>query len=95
MNNYGDALNEVPVRQGKKKVNLDNDEMKIFRKITEQVSWLASNCRPDLCFKAPKLSIKNKEATLEDMKYAFHVIKNAKSRASMSYTNLDPSLIMW
>ena len=74
MEDYAISLEEIPVRQAKKKELLTEQEMHIFRKITGKISWLASNCRPDLCFNALKLSMKGKEAGIEDMKYANSVI---------------------
>ena len=82
MEDYVGAIEEVPMRQGKKKDLLTAEEMTLFRKITGKIAWLASNCRPDLSYNALQLSMKGKDATLEDMKYANHVIKKAKNKNS-------------
>ena len=98
MNDYVDAHHEVPVRNGKKKESLNGEEMKILRKITGKVSWLASNCRPDLSFNSLKLSMKGKAATLEDLKYANHVIKKARNKVSKVVYKIGPQsedLIMY
>ena len=82
MEDYVNALEEVTVRPAKKKELLNNDEMKLFRKLTGKISWLASNCRPDLSFNALKMSMKSKEAKIEDLKYANSVVRKAKQKVS-------------
>ena len=78
---YVNALEEVPVGPAKKKELLNNDEMKLFRKLTGRISWLATNCRPDLSFNALKMSMISKEAKIEDLKYANSVVQKAKQKS--------------
>ena len=82
MEEYANAIQEIPLRTNKKKDKLNDIDMKVLRKTTGKIAWLATNCRPDLCFNALKLSMKGKEANIEDLKYANHAIKKAKSKTS-------------
>ena len=59
MDSYVDSLEEIPLVPGrKKKESLDEKELKLFRKVTGKIGWLATNCRPDLTFNSIKMSMK-------------------------------------
>ena len=92
MEEYVNALEEIPVRQEKKKVLLNSNEMKLLRRITGKISWIASNCRPDLSFISLKLSMKSKNATIEDIKYANMTVRKAKNKVSKVSYKFSPSM---
>ena len=46
---------------------LTKEEMKLYRKMTGKIAWLANSTRPDLCYQALQMSKKNKEATILDL----------------------------
>ena len=45
-----------------------------------KISWLAENCRPDLASTVLKISKKNKDPKLEDLRYMNKVVKKIKMR---------------
>jgi hypothetical protein len=57
---------------------LGKDENRMVRKSQGQLSWLATQTRPDLSFDAFNLSTKLNRATLRDGKLANKVVKKAK-----------------
>ena len=83
MEDYTESLEEVLLHPGKrKKEELNDKEMTAFRKITGKISWLSSICRPDLSFNSLKMSMKGKEATVADLKYANLSVRKAKNKTS-------------
>ena len=38
---------------------LNKEEMKLYRKMTGKIAWLANSTRPDLCYQALQMSKKN------------------------------------
>ena len=42
--------------------------MKEYRKMRDEIAWLANDTRPDLSFVALKLSKNSKEATISDLR---------------------------
>ena len=90
MEEYTLSLEEWPVREGKKREHLNKDELKVFRKITGKISWLAMNCRPDLSHNSLKLSMRSRDATLQDLKYANASVRKAKAKVSkVSYKRVS------
>ena len=83
METYTESLEESDPQSLKKKHVLSSLEMKKYRKITGNLMWLAENVRMDLLYGALQLSMKNKEATVRDMKKANALIKKAKSAPSL------------
>merc|ERR1712237_220417 len=80
MEDYVKSLDELnDIRKGKEEP-LTKEEMKVYRKITGKVAWIAENTRPDLSFTAFALSERNQEATIADLKKLNHVIQKIKSR---------------
>ena len=54
---------------------LNKEDMKLYRKMTGKIAWLANSTRPDLCYQALKMSKKNKEATISDLRDMNRIIK--------------------
>ena len=83
MENNAKNMEEITdIRKGKKSEPLTKVEMKLYRKFNGKLSWLAENCRPDLCFTALEMSRKNGRATLDDLKNINKTIKKVKGRSS-------------
>ena len=81
MNDYADSLEEiVEIRDVKRDEPLTKIEMKLYRKMTGKVSWLAENVRSDLCFTALEMSKKNKSATIADLKNINKVIRKIREQ---------------
>ena len=55
-----DSLEEVKeIRKAKKDKSLTRYELKVYRKMTSKLSWLANSTRPDLSYTALEMSKKN------------------------------------
>ena len=81
MEDYAEALQEINIEKDrKKKAELNKWEMTEFRRVVGQVSWLASNVRPDLAYNAVWMSKHIQKAVVEDLHYANKIIKKAKMR---------------
>ena len=81
MNAYANSL--VPIedfRKGENTEELNALELKIYRKYTGKLLWLAENCRPDIAYLANQLSKKSHLATLSDLKFVNKVLKKVKER---------------
>merc|ERR1712243_219724 len=61
---------------------LNKEEMKLYRKMTRKIAWLANSTRPDLCCQALQMSKKNQEATILDLRYINRIIKQVHSKES-------------
>ena len=65
MKDYVDSLEEVKkIRKAVRDDPLTKTEVKIFRKITGKLSWLANSTRPDLSYTALAMFKKNNSAKL-------------------------------
>ena len=83
MEDYADSIDEITdIRKAEKSEPLTKVEMKVLRKMTGKVSWLAENCRPDLCFNALEMAKRNGKATIRDLHKVNKVIKKVKGRTS-------------
>ena len=68
---------------------LEKDENRLIRKSTGQLSWLASQTRPDLAFDALNLSVCLNSATFKDAKYSKKVVQKAKEeKYSIKFSHL-------
>ena len=90
---YCDSLQETKIENGK-----DNDrpltvqEYKEFRGAIGKLKWQQESTRPDLSFDTLSLSMKNRSATVRDLKKMNKVIKKAKAGADESkirYKKID------
>ena len=82
---YCDSLQEIKMENGR-----DNDrplmvqEYKEFRGAIGKHNWLQESTRPDLSYDTLSLSMKNRSATVRDLKKMNKVIKKAKVGADES-----------
>ena len=68
---------------------LEYEENRMIRKTTGQLSWLASQTRPDLAFDALNLSVCLNRATFKDAKYLKKVVHRAREeKYSIKYSHL-------
>ena len=83
MEDFAASIGEIEeVRKGSKTEPLTLMEMKLYRKFTGKVSWLAENCRPDLCYYALEMSKRNAKATLGDLRKINRIVKKIQGRSS-------------
>ena len=83
MEDYASSINEIEdIRKGNKTEPLTMMEMKLYRKMTGKISWLAENCQPNLCFYAHDMSKKKSNATLGDLMKVNRIVKKVKGRSS-------------
>ena len=80
MDDYAASLTKIDhFRDAPKEEELTKLEHKLFRKKVGQLSWLASNARPDLSFPVQALSQKSAKPTIGDLKKINHVVSLAKA----------------
>ena len=65
-------------RVGDKNEKLNKEEFEYYRGLTWQLSWVASNTRPDIASDVRELATRNKIATLNDIKIANKILKKVK-----------------
>ena len=79
MRDYMDSLEEVKeIRKAVRDDPLTRAELKVFRKMTGKLSWLANSTRPDLSYTALAMSKKNNSAQIKDLRDITRVISKAK-----------------
>ena len=65
--------------------------MKIYRKMTGKLSWLANSTHPDLSYTALAMSKNNKLGKIKDLRDISRILKKAKERTSrMKFTRIGP-----
>ena len=83
MEDYAKSVTKIDCfRHAPKEEKLTKTEMALYRRYVGKVSWLASNCRPDLAFVAQEMSQKACEATLADLKKVNSIVDRIKSQDS-------------
>ena len=81
MEDYADSLEDVT---SIRKVEDRNETlMKMYRKMTWKLAWLANSTRPDLCYHALQMSKKNQGATIADLRDVNRILKRVRERRSM------------
>ena len=55
-------------------------EMKLYRKMTGKIAWLANSTRPDLCYQALNMSKKNQGVTISDLKDVNRILKQVRAK---------------
>ena len=81
MDDYVDSLeSDIVVRKGQRDESLTKLELKLYRKMTGKISWIAENVRPDLSFTALSMSKKSNSATLADLKSLNNIIEKVKEK---------------
>lgn len=66
------------IRKAHKDDPLTKTEIKVFRKMTGKLSWLANSTRPDLSYTALAMSKKNNSAQIKDLRDITREVKKAK-----------------
>ena len=75
MEDYVESLEEVKeIRKADRDEDLTKAEMKIYRKMTGKLSWLANSTRPDLSYTALAMSKKNNSAKIKDLRNVSRVL---------------------
>ena len=83
MKDYVDSLEEVKeIRKANRDDPLTRAELKVFRKMTGNLSWLANSTHPDQSYTALAMSKKNNSAQIKNLRYIKRVINKAKERPS-------------
>ena len=70
------------IRNVKKEEPLTKTELKLYRKYTGKVNWLAENTRPDLSVWALNMSKRNTKANIGDLKKVNQIVKKVNIRQS-------------
>ena len=79
---YASCIQELEIPKGKNSDLLNKEQFKQFRGLTGKLIWLSEQTRPDLSFPSLEMSCKNRTATIQDMKDANKIVKQAKSETS-------------
>ncbi|XP_064085415.1 uncharacterized protein LOC135200740 [Macrobrachium nipponense] len=83
MEDYAQSIEEIKeIRKIGNDEPLTKTEYKVFRKYAGKIQWLAENVRPDLAIVGLNMSMKNKDATIGDLKRVNKIVKKIKSRES-------------
>ena len=92
MEDYSESIQEYPAKllnKEKKTKELDAEQKSVLRGLAGQINWLAQICRPDLAYGGHQLSMRCRNGTIGDLKYANFIVKKAKSRPSkVFYKNI-------
>ena len=81
MQDYFNSLDKVrEIRKADKEDPLTKAELKVYRKMTGKLSWLANSTRPDLSYTALAMSKKNNTAQIKDLRDITRVVEKAKER---------------
>ena len=69
--------------------SLTKEEMKLYRKMTGKIAWLANATRPYLCYQALQMSKKNQGATISDLRDINRILKRVcKKESKIKYGHL-------
>ena len=70
MEDYSKSLKEITEirKTDDRNEPLTKLEIKLYRKMTGKIAWLANSTRPDLCYQALKMSKKNQGAKISDLR---------------------------
>ena len=84
MEDYSNSLKDViEIRKTNDRLEpLTKLEMKLYRKMTGKLTWLANSTRPDLCYLALRMSKRNQEATISDLRDINRILKKVRERKS-------------
>ena len=79
MQDYIDSLEEIKeIRKAERDELLTRDELKLYRKVTGKLSWLANSTRPDLSYTALEMSKNNKRAQIKYLREVSRIVNKAK-----------------
>ena len=80
MKDYVDSLDEVrEIRKSDKDDPLTRAELKVDRKMTGKLSWLANSTRPHHSYTALAMSKKNTTTTIKDLRDMTRVVTKVKN----------------
>ena len=84
MEDYSNSLKDIiEIRKTDDRTEpLTKVEMKLYRKMTGILTWLANSTRPDLCYLALKMSKKNQGATISDLRDINRILKKVREKKS-------------
>ena len=83
MEDYIKSLEEIKeIWKADRDEYLTKVELKIFRKMTGKLSWLANSTHPDISYTALAMSKKNNSSQIKDLRYISRVLKKGKERSS-------------
>ena len=84
MEDYSKSLKDIlEIRKTDDKMEpLSKLEMKLYRKMTGKIAWLANSTRPDLCYLALQMSKNNQGATISDLQDVNCILKKVRERKS-------------
>ena len=81
MEYYIESLEEVKeIRKADRDEELTKAELKVYRKMTSKLSWLANSTHLYLSYTALAMSKKNNSAKIKDLRDVSRVLKKAKER---------------
>ena len=90
---YTDKLQQAVLRGGLQSRPLDKEEQTLYRKLTGQLNWAATQTRPDMSYTVVELSMMFNKSCLEDLKRANKSIVKLKSeQVHLRYPKLTGSL---
>ena len=92
MEDYVKSLEEIKeIRKADRDEYLTKAELKVFRKMTGKLSWLANSTRPDLSYTVLAMLKKNNSAQIKDPRDISRVLKKVKERSSkMKFSRIGP-----
>ena len=82
MEDYAKSLEKIEIRKGLPDDPLTEVEMKMYRKYVGQLSWLASNTRPDLAIHVLNSARKQKNAVLKDLRDINRIVEKIGEKES-------------
>ena len=83
MDDYAASIEKIKeIRNVKKEEPLTKTELKLYRKYTGKVNWLAENTQPDLSVWALNMSKRNTKANIGDLKKVNQIVKKVNIRQS-------------
>ena len=83
MEHYVDSLEDIKeIRTANRDEVLSKAEMKVYRKMTGKLAWLANSTCPNLSYTALAMSKNNKSAKKKDLRDISRILKKAKERTS-------------
>ena len=81
MADYIDSLKDIKeIRKVKRDEDLTKNEIREYRKMTGNLSWLVNSTHPDLNYTALAMSKKNNFAKISDLRNVFRVSKKVRER---------------
>ena len=85
MEDYSQSLKDITdIRKvDDRNEELSKLEMKLYRKMTGKIAWLANSTRPDLCYLAMQMSKKNQGVTIADLRDVNRILKKVRERESL------------